>query len=50
MRIDLGEVEWEGVDWISQAYDSYLWWATVNTSYIKCGEFFDQLRHYYVSF
>lgn len=50
MRIDLEEVQWERVDWISLAQDSYQWWATVNKSYIKCGELFDQLRHYCVSF
>ena len=41
IRIDLEEVQWEGVDWISLAHDLYKWWAPVSTSYIKCGEFFD---------
>ena len=41
IRMDLEEVQWEGVDWISLAQDSYNWWAAVNTSSIKCGEFFD---------
>ena len=50
IRIDLEEVHWEGVDWISLVQDSYNWWAPVSTSYVKCGEFFDQLRHYCVCF
>jgi hypothetical protein len=41
IRIDLEEVQWEGVDWISLAEYSYKWWAPVSTSYIRCGEFFD---------
>ena len=41
IRIDLEEVQWEGVDWISLAQYSHKWWAPVSTSYIKCGEFFD---------
>jgi hypothetical protein len=41
VRIDLEEELWEAVDCISPAQDSYQWWATVNTSYIKSVEFFD---------
>jgi len=50
IRIDLEEEQWEAVDWISLAQDLYQWWATVNTSYIKSVEFFDQQRHYCISF
>ena len=32
IRIDLGEVHWEGLEWISLAQDSYNWWAPVSTS------------------
>ena len=41
IRIDLEEVQWEGVGWISLAQYSYKWWEPVSTSYIKFGEFFD---------
>jgi hypothetical protein len=28
--MDLGEIEWEGVDWIRLAQDRNPWWALVN--------------------
>jgi hypothetical protein len=30
--IDLGEVGWEGVEWIRLAQDKDQWWAVVNTA------------------
>jgi len=31
IRMDLGDIGWEGEDWIHLAPDRYQWWATVNT-------------------
>jgi hypothetical protein len=31
IRMDLGEIEWEGVDWIGVAQDTDQWIALVNT-------------------
>jgi hypothetical protein len=31
IRTDLGEIEWEGADWIHLAQDRNQWWAVVNT-------------------
>jgi hypothetical protein len=30
-KMDLGEMGWEGMDWIDLAQDSDQWWALVNT-------------------
>jgi hypothetical protein len=32
IKIDLGEIGLEGVDWIYLAHDRYLWGASVNTA------------------
>jgi hypothetical protein len=31
IKIDLREIEWDGVDWIDLAQDRDNWWALVNT-------------------
>jgi hypothetical protein len=31
IRVDLREIEWEGVDWMSLAQDRDQWWTVVNT-------------------
>jgi hypothetical protein len=31
IKIDLGEIEWDGVDWIDMAQDRDQWLALVNT-------------------
>jgi hypothetical protein len=31
IRMDLGEIEWEGVDWIHVAWDRNQWRAVVKT-------------------
>jgi hypothetical protein len=31
IKIDLGELEWDGVEWIDLAQDRDQWWALVNT-------------------
>jgi hypothetical protein len=31
IRMSLGEIGWEGVDWINLAQDRDQWWAFVNT-------------------
>jgi hypothetical protein len=36
--MDLGEVVWDGVDWIFLAYDRDRWRAVVNAVSIKCWE------------
>jgi hypothetical protein len=30
MKMDLKEIEWEGVDWLYVAQDGDQWWALVN--------------------
>jgi hypothetical protein len=30
-KLDLGEICWEGVDWIHLAHDTEQWWAFVDT-------------------
>jgi hypothetical protein len=31
IRMGLGEIQWEGVDWIHLVQDRDQWWAVVNT-------------------
>jgi hypothetical protein len=31
IRMDLGDIEWEGVKWMHLAQDRDQWWALVNT-------------------
>jgi hypothetical protein len=31
IKIDLGEIGWDGMDWIDLAQDKYQWRAVVNT-------------------
>jgi hypothetical protein len=49
IRMDLEEAQWEGMDWISLAQDSFKSWAPVSTSFIKYGEFLDYLWHSFVN-
>jgi hypothetical protein len=36
IKMDLREIEWDGVDWIDMAKDRDQWMALVNTVSIKC--------------
>jgi hypothetical protein len=31
IKMDLREIEWDGMDWIDLVQDRDLWWALVNT-------------------
>jgi hypothetical protein len=31
IKIDLGEIVWDGTDWINLAQDRHQWWVLVNT-------------------
>jgi len=31
VRLDLGEIRWEGVDWMHLAQNRDQWWTLVNT-------------------
>jgi hypothetical protein len=31
IRMDLGEIGWDGLDWVDLAQDRDQWWALVNT-------------------
>jgi hypothetical protein len=31
IKMDLKEMEWEGVEWVNLAQDRDRWWAAVNT-------------------
>ena len=50
----LQEIGWESVDWIGVAQDWNKWWVVVNKVLniwvvLNAGDFFEQLRHYYIS-
>jgi hypothetical protein len=51
IKMDLGEIEWDGMDWIDLAQDRDQWRALVNTAMnlpncIKCWEVFEQLHNW----
>jgi hypothetical protein len=48
IKIDVQELEWEGLDWVSLAQDRNKWQVVVSAALnlrvsIKCGEFIDYL-------